>query len=321
MRGLTGVIIAAVVAIVIAVVVFRNLETQTPAPATAQTTVSAPEVKSVNIFVASQPIPLGTVVTQEMLAIQPWPEHLLLDGFVKADGGAQNVIGFVVRSPFQQQEPIITSKLAKPSDPNFLAGELPKGMRVVTIITNETEGVAGFLFPGDHVDVILTHDVEYKDNVMDPATLTPKEQTRKSPVTETLLTNVTVMAVDQRATGAKATDSEGKLIVPRSVSVMVSPTDAQRIRLGQKVGTLTLALRSLADRESADPITITEEKDISQFKKPENQQTESLGEIKIYRGIENSALKQSTMGAPASAGSMNNNAAPGASPNSSMAGH
>lgn len=280
-----GLLIALIIAIGLAAAVMMT--STGPAPAPVAQTAAAPEIRTTNIYVAAQPIPIGTVVKQEMLTIQPWPEHLVLPGFMRADGGAQNVVGYVARSPFQPQEPIINSKLAKPSDPNFLAGELPKGMRVITIMTNETEGVAGFLFPGDHVDVMLTHDVER------PRPGGRGEMMREV-VTESLLNNVTVLAVDQRAAGAQSADPEGKLAIPRSVSLMVSPTDAQRIRLGQKVGTLTLSLRALADRESADPMTLTQQRDISQFKSaaPEakpaaaSSTTVTPDGVVIIRGIE-----------------------------------
>jgi pilus assembly protein CpaB len=167
----------------------------------------------------------------------------------------------VTRAPFQQQEPLISSKLANPNDPNFLAAELPKGMRVVTIQTSETQGVAGFLFPGDHVDVMMTHDVEkpVKGDISGSA------RTEKSLVTETVLTNVKVMAVDQHSTNLGATDAQGKLLVPRSATLMVSPADAQRLRLAEKLGTLTLALRSLADRDGADPLIVTQPSDVTQY--------------------------------------------------------
>ncbi len=254
-----GVIIVLLIAIGLAAAVLMTSENQTAAPAPAQT--AAPEIRTTNIYVAAQPIPIGTVVRQEMLTIQPWPEHLVLPGFIRADGGAQNVVGFVTRAPFQPQEPIINAKLAKPSDPNFLAGELPKGMRVITIMTNETEGVGGFLFPGDHVDVMLTHDVDRPR--VNPSN--HRVELQRDSVTESLLNNVTVLAVDQRSAGSQTTDAAGLLKIPRSVSLMVSPTDAQRIRLGEKIGTLTLSLRALADREAADPMTLIQRKDISQY--------------------------------------------------------
>lgn len=251
-----GLIAAIVFAAVAAVIVLRMMGgQQAPAPVAAP---AAQEVKTASIFVAAQAIPIGTTVTQEMLAIQPWPENLLLDSFSRADKGANEVVGKVARSPFQAQEPIILSKLANRNDPNFLAGALPKGMRVISIKTNETEGVSGFVFPGDRVDVLYTHEV---------SKLTEDEgRSKKETVSETLLSNVKVLAVDQRAGGANPTDSNGKLLIPHSVSLMVSPTDAQRVRLADRMGTLTLVLRSIEDKDSEDQLSVTHPNDISQYK-------------------------------------------------------
>jgi hypothetical protein len=105
------------------------------------------------------------------------------------------------------------------------------------------------------------------------------------------LTNVTVVAVDQRSSAEGATDKEGKLVTPRSVSLMVSPTDAQRIRLGARKGVLTLALRALADRESADPLIITGISDISQYQDDSVAPTTGAGGVLVIRGVKGTETK------------------------------
>lgn len=277
-----GLIAAIVFAAVAAVVVLRM-----SGPKEEVTTENAPQMTTTNVYVAATDIPIGSTISQEMVAIQPWPSHLVLDGFIAADAGI-NIVGMVGRASFQAQEPLLTTKLSNPADPNFLAGALPKGMRVVTLMTNEIEGVAGFVFPGDFIDIMLTHEVRKWVSV--PATAlgeapTLAEETRK--ITETLLTNVKVLAVDQRASGASAVDKEGNLIIPRSVSLMVSPADAQRLRLGQQTGTLTLSLRALADRESADPLIVTGITDISQL--PESEISGGSSGVMVVRGTASEA--------------------------------
>ncbi|MFM9890936.1 MAG: Flp pilus assembly protein CpaB [Rickettsiales bacterium] len=287
--GLIAAIVFAAIAAVIVLRMSAGTSNNAPVGQPVQQPQAAP-LKTVNVFVAAQNIPIGTSLTQDMVAIQPWPEHLVLPGFIRAEGGVGAVVGMVARTPFQPQEPIISTKLANRDDPNFLAGMLPKGLRVITIQTNEIEGIAGFVFPGDHVDVMLTHDVDKM--VVDPGVngVVPPPRTERETVTESLLNNVKVLAVDQRATGAATTDPNGKPVVPRSISLMVSPTDAQRLRLAAQKGTLTLALRSLGDRESSDPLTITTPKDITQFPDP----SAGLGQVDnstvtVVRGV-NSAV-------------------------------
>lgn len=281
-----GLIAAIIFAAVMAVIVLRMSANEAPAPAPGA---AAPQLKTVNIYVATQPIPIGSTIGESMVSTQAWPEHLMLEGFMRADGSTSPV-GLIARSPFQAQEPILSSKVANAQDPNFLAGSLPKGMRVITIQTNEIEGLAGFIFPGDRIDILLTHDVEKWVPTPGQPELPPRQVTGS--VTETLLTNVTVLAVDQRASGTSAVDQDGNLIIPQSVSLMVSPTDAQRLRLGAREGTLTLALRSLQDRESSDPLIITGITDISQY--PDQSGSVASGGpggVLVIRGVETEAMK------------------------------
>lgn len=283
-----GLIAAIVLAAVAAIIVLRMSGGEERGPKPGE---SAPQaVATTDVYVAAQAIPVGTPLTAEMVQVQPWPAHLVLPGFVTVESG-QQVVGMVTRSPFQQQEPILLTKLSNVNDPSFLAGALPKGMRVITLQTNEIEGVAGFVFPGDYVDVMITREVIkwVKKPAFDEKAAAAPALERQDSITETLLTNVKVLAVDQRAGASPNTDKDGKLIIPRSISLMVSPTDAQRLRLGQKKGTLTLALRSLADRESADPLTLTVNQDISQFPDPYGEATTgngAPGAVVVVRGTE-----------------------------------
>ena len=275
-----GLIAAIIFAAIAAVVVLRMSAKEEPV-VTASAPMAAPQVKTVNIYVAAQGISIGSTITQDMVAIQPWPDHLVLDGFMRADGGA-NIVGMVARSAFQSQEPFLASKLANPNDPNFLAGSLPKGMRVITLQTNEIEGVGGFVFPGDRVDVLLTHQVQRLVSVSgsNPNTAPSLEA---EPVTETVMNNALVVAVDQRASSANTTDKNGNISIPRSVSLMVSPLDAQRLRLGSQKGTLTLVLRSLQDKETTDPLITTRMSDVSKVSDAGGVSSDS---VMIVRGID-----------------------------------
>lgn len=282
-----GLIVAVAFAAIAAVVVLKM--SGAPAPVTPVAGVGGAlpvpqDIKGTAIYVAAKPIPIGTVITQEMVAPQPWPEHLLPKGAISAKEGSPTMVGMVARGAFQQNEPMIQSKLAKPNDPNFLAGALPKGMRVASIPLNEVDGIAGFLFPGDYVDVLYTHEVDRWETPPASNGAVAAPQKNKATFTETLLTNVKVMAVDQRAAGDNATDKNGNLIIPKSASLMVSQEDAQRLRLAQKTGTVSLALRSLVDRESEDPHLLTAAKDISQVAPDDGNGAVSDGGIRIVRG-------------------------------------
>lgn len=292
-----GLIAAIVFAAIAAIIVLKMSAGRESAKSELQPGQQA-QVATTNIYVAATEIPVGTKIEESMVSIQPWPQHLVLEGFMKAEEGA-SVVGMVARAPFQAQEPILANKLSNANDPNFLAGTLPKGMRVITIRVNEIEGLAGFVFPGDFVDVLLTRDVQ-KWETTPPAVAGAMGRVREQTdtITETLLTNVKVLAVDQRASNANATDKDGKLLIPRSVSLMVSPVDAQRLRLGQQKGTLTLALRSLADRESADPLTLTGTGDISQYEEGTGVGPTDGG-VSVIRGTDSEIIRGATPMMPA----------------------
>lgn len=213
-----------------------------------------PQVEAVSVLVARQPIAVGTIITEEMIDQQPWPKHLLLEGFVLSGAPDSNLVGMVARSDFQAQEPLIRNKLASTADANFIAASLPSGMRAITLAIDAVSGIAGYVFPGDHVDVVLTHNIP---NDMDQT----RTNTVRMGFSETLLSGIKVVAVDSRTakqqSGAEQ-NSQEQVKIPTNITLAVTPEDAQRIRLGEKNGTLSLVLRSLKDRESTDKVSATD---------------------------------------------------------------
>lgn len=235
-----------------------TLQVQAPEPAT---------VETVNVYIASRYIPIGTIINSDMLSPQPWPRNLAVETFITDPKTADGLVGQIARASFQQGEPISATKIAAADQGSFLAGELPKGMRAITINTDETLGVAGFVFPGDKVDILITHRVPKWDAL--------RESASEEEITETLLSNVSVLATDQIAnisevaansqqTGGANKDTS-TIHVPRTVSLMVSPEDTHKLRLGEKVGQLSLALRSSQDKDTVDFASLTRRQNITQF--------------------------------------------------------
>ncbi len=204
------------------------------------------EVPTELVLVARSPIPVGTPLKPEMLDRQPWPKHLIVGDFIISDGQDSDVSGMVTRAPFQANEPIIRTKLANPSDPSFLAAWVRDGMRAVTVSVDGISGVAGFIYPGDHVDVILTHNVPVNK---DPASADSSTKDKTMPLSEVMIQDVKVLAVDQ-----KYSTEPGQLpTAPNSVTIEVSPVDAQKIRLAENnKGSISLALRGIKKDENAE---------------------------------------------------------------------
>lgn len=203
------------------------------------------------VYVAKQEIPVGTIIEQDMLDKQTWPEHLVGAGMVVADDNAPSLLGMVSRSHFQEREVILRSKLANPDDPSFLAASIPAGMRAVTVSVDGVTSVAGFVYPGDRVDVLLTHTI-VSDKEKQAAKLSEDEdddidESYEKRITEILVPDIRVLAVDQKAMAGEE-ESGGKKRLPQSVTLELNQEDAQRVRLAEREGEISLVLRSLKDK-------------------------------------------------------------------------
>lgn len=283
---LVGLIIALVLALGAGVVAFKLFGAKDQAPTQVVVkTEGQQDFETVNVLIASRPIAIGEVIDAEMLDSQPWPKHLVLEDFITSPDATQQVVKMVARSAFQQGEPIVLNRLSNPNDPGFLAANLTPGMRVVTVASDAIAGIAGFVYPGDRVDVLVTHSIPKMEEEEDEAERNPKES-----VTETLLTDIKVLAVNQWASGANPETKE----MPSSISLEVSLKDAQRLRLAQETGYLSLALRGLDEKDTTLP-PLTRVADLSQAAVYKlGQEEEGNGEVSpkkkssvvIIRGVE-----------------------------------
>ncbi|MEP3244568.1 MAG: Flp pilus assembly protein CpaB [Sneathiella sp.] len=193
----------------------------------------APTVK---ILVAAADLPAGTLVRDEHVSWQSWPEDKDMEEkyVVQDKRPLEDLLGTVVRQGIASGEPITDGRLVKPGQSGFLAAVLKPGTRAISIEVNATSGVAGFVFPGDRVDMILTLDVVQGGGGVDELAST----TRAS---ETILTDVRIVAMDQ------STDDQTQEASIRQVATLeVSPKEAEIVSLSRELGRLSLSLRSIA---------------------------------------------------------------------------
>lgn len=194
--------------------------------------------KGPKVLVAQRALPVGTIITADSIAFQLWPKEMVQDAyFIDGEADMNKLLGTVVRYPITAGQPVTQGALVAPGDRGFLAAALGPGMRAVTIPVSAKTGVGGFVFPGDHVDLMLTQTVQ------------DKEGGNPLKATETILRNVRVLATDQ---STETTVEEGKTVVRafRTVTLEVTPKIAEKIAVAQTIGTLSLSLRSLADNQS-----------------------------------------------------------------------
>ena len=216
----------------------RSLMAGASAPIATAAPMAAP-IDGPRVLVATKALPVGTIIDAAALRFQPWPKELVENAyFLEAMPESRNLVGTVVRFAIPAGQPITQGALVKPGDRGFLAAALGPGMRAVTVPVSAQSAVAGFVFPGDRVDLVLTQNVPGGG---DGAPLK---------AAETFLRNLRVLATDQRTD--KNTDDQGKTLVSTysTVTVEATPRIAEKIAVAQTVGTLSLSLRSIADNRS-----------------------------------------------------------------------
>ncbi|MEO7365679.1 MAG: Flp pilus assembly protein CpaB [Sphingomicrobium sp.] len=189
------------------------------------------------VLVARKALPVGTIIDAESLAYQPWPKELVQSAYYTEgapDSDMTKLLGTVVRYQVTAGQPLTHGALVGPNDRGFLAAALGPGMRAVTVPVNTSSGVAGFVFPGDRVDMVLTQQVQGGG------------EGPPLKVSETIVRNIRVLATDQRM-DSKGEDGKDVVKTFSNVTIEVTPRIAEKIAVAQSLGSLTLSLRSIAD--------------------------------------------------------------------------
>jgi pilus assembly protein CpaB len=226
-------LIGALVIAVVTAVMAKNLF----AGAGAQEAVAAPVPTGPKILVAKKALPLGTIIDATSFVYQPWPKELIQSAYyLEGSPGAEPkaLFGTVVRYPITAGQPITRGSLVGPEDRGFLAAALGPGMRAISVPVNESTGVAGFVFPGDHVDLVLTQTVEGGGDG-------PPLK-----ASETIVRNARVLATDQRVSD-KGEDGKVEVKTFTNVTIEVTPAIAEKVAVAQSMGTLSLSLRAISD--------------------------------------------------------------------------
>jgi pilus assembly protein CpaB len=204
----------------------------------AQAALPPPAEHLTQVLVAHGNLPTGQFVRPENLRWQAWPQGSIPNDYiVDSKNKLEDYVGAVVRSGLNDGEPITPSRVVRPGDRGFMAAVLTPGYRAVTVSVTVASGIAGFVFPGDRVDLLLTMAVPSAGD---------KLQHRAS---ETLLTDLRVLAVDQRAD-----DQSKEVVVAKTATLEVTPKQAEVIGVASELGQLSLSLRSLAsDTDGTGP--------------------------------------------------------------------
>ena len=200
----------------------------------------AQAVPMTDVLVAAVDLPLGQTLKAEDLRWQSWPDAALTSGYItrkSSPNGLADAAGSIIRTGFLANEPIRTEKLIKAGS-GFMSAILPQGMRAVAIEITKggANSAGGFILPNDRVDVIKTY----------------REDSGGGELTsETLLTDIRVLAI-----GPVVQEKNGETVVTgETATIALSPSQAEAVALAAKVGTLSLALRSIQDAGRAAEAT------------------------------------------------------------------
>lgn len=194
------------------------------------------KLDTTDVLVVRSDIGLGQSVTVSDIQWQTWPVVAAGPYFIrKTDrpNAIEEFSGSIARAPMVAGEPIREAKLIKANGSGFMAAILPSGMRAVSTEISPETGAGGFILPNDHVDVILSR----RDREAE------KSSGLDSFVSETILNNIRVLAIDQTVEEKNGQ----KVVVGKTATLELNPRQAEALALSRQLGTLSLALRSLAD--------------------------------------------------------------------------
>lgn len=230
-------LVAAAVLLIVGTVFFARGWLEDQRSRFAKAPAPAPKAVVEEVLVASEDLPVGIFIKQRHLRWQSWPDDNLPDSYLRREDVKESeLVGTVVRRTFSAGQPVTMDRLIKAGDRGFLAAVLQAGYRAVSIPIGAASGIAGLVFPGDRVDLILTH------------TLQELEEGEKAGIdrraSETVLTNVRVLALDQ-----KTNDKVNEPSLAKTATLEVTPKQAEILAVVRELGSLSLSLRSLAKDE------------------------------------------------------------------------
>jgi pilus assembly protein CpaB len=189
------------------------------------------EVASKYLVVAARPMPMGTAVGERDVKLVAWPAR---DPIAGSYSEVKAVANRGLIASVAEDEPITETKLAPLEAGSGLPPSIPSGMRAISVKVNEVIGVAGFVVPGTRVDVVVT----------------VRPQTQQDSMARIVVSNVQVLTAGTRYDQEQAKD--GKPIPSTVVTLLVSPSDSERIALASTEGQITLSLRNPLDQQPSD---------------------------------------------------------------------
>jgi len=192
-----------------------------------------PQLETQPVFVALKEIPMGTLLDAQVVKLEQWPKDRIPEGVLAK---LEDIVGRRPRTKLFAGEPILDVKLlSKGESTGAAAPMIPVGYRAVPVRVDDVSGGAAMILPGDRVDVLIY--VKRGNEIT-------------SSVTKTILQDVKVFAIDSQWT--MESDKSGKSIRAKTISLLLTPEQTERVMMAHELGKIRLALRSPEDHEEAE---------------------------------------------------------------------
>jgi pilus assembly protein CpaB len=215
---------------------------------------------------------MGNSVSAEQLRWQTWPSAAAGASFIRKSDrpdAINQLAGSIARAPLSDGEPIREAKLIRANGSGYMAAILPSGMRAVSTDISPETGAGGFILPNDHVDVILSR----------------KKADTAEHVSETILSNVRVLAIDQ----AVEEKNGLRVVVGKTATLELSEKRSEQLTNARQLGTITLALRSIIDTGEKQVVEIATPPE-KKMVEPPQVRAPPANLIVIYRGVNGSTV-------------------------------
>jgi pilus assembly protein CpaB len=209
----------------------------TPAQVAGVSAAPSTPVAQRSILVAARAQHAGNLmVADDVTAIQVVPGAEPPGSFIDSISNRMALRGAIVRHAIAANEPILATDVLNAGDRGFLAAVLGAGKRAVSVAVDNVSGTAGLIWPGDRVDLVLTQQIDDRDQPPD-----------RRVYGETVLTNLRVIAVDQQLVQGGQSGQAANTNTNRTITIEASPYDAERIAVASRLGRLSLVVRSATE--------------------------------------------------------------------------
>ena len=220
--------------------------------------VPPPEPVLVSVLTAARPLRAGALVRADDLAVTPIVSSMLPADTVTATPDNRNALaGAMLRRSYAPGEVLLSASMMRPGDRGFLAVVLTPGARAVSVAVDPVLGAGGLIWPGDHVDMLLTQAIE------DPGTSAGRRF-----VGETVLSDLRIVAVDRILVQGAVADTIDTTTQngngPRTVTIEVTPAQAEWVAVASRLGRISFSVRAAAGTDNAKPpLSATWARDVS----------------------------------------------------------